>query len=440
MASLVSLLFNGGTNGSAVTAANSGATTVTASPTPLYTSTSPIEGALSVICQGSVGNCTIRKDFASQADAFASVYFIVPPTVTATMTILSLRQGTNEGASVRLQTDRSLQMRDGSVARDTATGALPAGALVRVDLKSTPTSAGSTACEMKVWVGSNANGTVTADYTKAGVNTSTAATALDNVTAGCFSTGVDLTIDRLLVDDTAYPTPMSSAAPTIDVHGDLVKDTGSAAFDIVAAYTIPSGRTLNTLAWTQSGTTTTVTGGTTDTLHITPPAGGGSTTYTCTVTDSLGGNASDSVTVSWVAPGQIFRPVADGAANSWTSSTGGALFSCIDEAVADTADFISSPDTPTGQEFKFKLSALPDPVDDNNVVINLGVYFDAAVTTQSTVVKLYDSDGTTVRKTVTWTDITSAPVVRQITLTSGEAGPITGWNAGLWIGIAPTAS
>lgn len=446
MATLKSVLGNVGPDGAAVTAVNLGVDVVSVTPTPLYTSTSPIEGTFSVIFQGSGGNNFAQAGFTSGATRYASVYFIMPSVVSAATNILSLRQGaTLAASSARVNTDLSMTLRDLNTAVGTATSPIPAGSLVRVELKATPGSAGGTACEMKVWVGANANGTTTPDYTKAGANTSTTATAVDTVVWGAISSGTDFKMDRLIVDDTAYPTPMTSSAPTINAGPDLIKDSGSSSFTIVPAYTIPSGRTLTSISVSQTGTTVTTTGGTTGTptLTVTPPVSGtGTTTFTFTVVDSLGGTATDAVTVTWVAPGQVFRPSADGAATSppWVASNGGALYSNIDEVTPTTADEITSPDTPTGQEQKIRLTPLPAPVDFNNVVLTLGLYLDSGVTSQSVVIKLYDSDGTTVRKTVTWTDLTTTPTLRQLALTSGEAGAITGWNVGLWYSIAPTLS
>lgn len=445
MANLKTVLGNVGPDGAAVTAANLGVDVVSITPTPLYTSTSPIEGTFSVIFQGSGGNNFAQSGFTSGATRYASVYYIQPAVVAANTNILSLRQGaTLAAASIRAVTDGTLLLRDLNTSVGAATGVIPAGSLVRAELKSTPGSALSTACEMRIWVGANANGTVTPDYSRAGANNLTTATAVDTVVWGAISSGTDFKMDRLLVDDAAYPAPMAATAPTINAGADLIKDTGSSSFGILPTYTIPTGRTLNTISVAQTGTTVATTGGNagTPTLTITPPAGAGSTTFTFTVTDSLGGNASDAVTVTWVAPGQIFRPAADGAVTTppWVASNGGALYSNLDEVTPTTADEITSPDTPTGQEQKIRLQPLPAPVDFSNVVLTLGLYLDAGVTTQSTVLKLYDSDGTTVRKTVTVTNLTTTPTLVQVALTSGEAGAITGWNVGLWYSIAPTLS
>lgn len=40
----------------------------------------------------------------------------------------------------------------------------------------------------------------------------------------------------------------------------------------------------------------------------------------------------------------VYRPGSDVIVGGWTASTGGSLASCIDEAVLDRADFITSPD------------------------------------------------------------------------------------------------
>lgn len=70
---------------------------------------------------------------------------------------------------------------------------------------------------------------------------------------------------------------------------------------------------------------------------------------------------------------QFAFPASDIAANGWLPSSGGSLYPMLDEATADFADYIYSPNNPTTQAFEVKLGSLSDPVSstDHSIEISL---------------------------------------------------------------------
>ena len=90
-------------------------------------------------------------------------------------------------------------------------------------------------------------------------------------------------------------------------------------------------------------------------LEILPAAGGSNT------------NASPgdgTVVVSGIAPlvnPQAGHPGSDASAGSWTPSTGGSLFGCIDEAARGDSDYIQSGANPSGDACIVKLASMTDP-------------------------------------------------------------------------------
>lgn len=452
MTAIATVDLNAGPDGTAVTAGNSGVTSVSTGFPPHYESTAAIEGAFSAICNGAAGTSFFRQEFAgNQADAFASMYFVMP-TIGTTFTLMTLSDtlGANVGASVRIMNDGTLQLRDGTVSRG-ATGIVTAGTVCRVELKSTPTSASSTACELNLFVGGNRNAAVgsTPDGHVAGVNTSTAVGSglLRCVTFGAITSGVDVMIDRIHVDDTVYPAPMTSTAPTVTAGPDLTKDTSSANFTITAVATPASPATISSRAWTHSpantGPTVTLANQTTDTVTITPSGTTGTTTLRYTATDSNGSSAFDDVAITWVTPGRVLHPASDvGSLNGWAATpAAGNTATNIDELVMDTADYVASPDQATAAEKKWRLDAGAAPSSTTGNIMEVGADITATVATHAFVVKMYDSDGTTLRKTFTTvTDLTTTPTIRQFTLSSGEAGSLVGWTAGLVFSVTATTT
>ena len=271
--------------------------------------------------------------------------------------------------------------------------------------------------------------------------TNSSATAIDNFRLGTLTGGFVGRYDRLRGDDAAEPARVPDAGPPVVSAGpDLTKETGGAPFTITAVEA-PGAAAITTRAWrVVSGTAVTLTNATTQTVTVTPPSAAGATVLGYKVIDANSVDSTeDTATITWVAPGQSFRPVGDVTVTGWTATpTATPTSNNIDETTPDATDYVASPNGPTGQEAKWRLEPKPAPLSTSGVFLEVQLWLSAAATTQSTVVTLYDSDGTTVRKQQTFTDLTTTPTLRQIALTSGEAAAITGWASGLVVGVAPT--
>lgn len=441
MALLISQDLAKGPNGASVSTSDVGATSQTGTA-PTYSNAHAFDGkSFSTYWAGSTGS--IRWDFTASAKAYLSLYVHTPASPPASnQTFMTAYSGaTTQIASFRWQSDGTLGVRDVNAALSTTSIAVPSDTDIRIDMYLEPGSA--TGVRVRVFWGGGLNGS-TPNATATTSATSSGATSVDNIRLGAVSGGLSYWMARLRVDDAAYPAPISGAGPAIvDAGPDQTKETGGSAFTITAVETPGSG-TITTRAWRiVSGTTVTLSGTTTKTVTVTPPATTGVTVLGYKVTDDTPLTSDeDTVTITWVKPGQSYRPTADVAANSWTPSTGSDLWACLDETTPDFTDFIESPDLPTGQEVKVRLAPGPAPTSlTGGLVVEVLARLSAAVTTQSTVITLYDSDGTTVRKAgaaVTTLTTDSAGTLLQVTLTQAEASAITGWASGLVLGIKAT--
>ena len=116
------------------------------------------------------------------------------------------------------------------------------------------------------------------------------------------------------------------------------------------------------------------------------------------------------------------RPNADTSAGSWSASSGAVLYSMIDEASADDADYISAT-TATTTKIKFETST--DPADNSNHSLRIR----ARSTSGSLTVKLVQGDPaeTTI---VSWAPtLTSSFASYQYDLSTAEASVITDYSA-----------
>ncbi len=141
----------------------------------------------------------------------------------------------------------------------------------------------------------------------------------------------------------------------------------------------------------------------------------------------------------YVLTPQFARPASDIAA-VWHDQLGGttSLYSVLDEAAADDADYIESPDlTVTPSEQKVRLGALVDPgASGGHIVRYRYAKNSAAGDTVQLTVTLYAADGTTVIKAQAHT-ITETLTNGSFTLTAGEANsiPSADYASGLILGF-----
>lgn len=132
---------------------------------------------------------------------------------------------------------------------------------------------------------------------------------------------------------------------------------------------------------------------------------------------------------------QFARPSSDVLTTGWTPTPGGTLFSTVDEAVTDDADFINTGATVT---VKFGLSSITDPVSSTGHIIRVR----ARTTSGGTITAALTSSG----GGTTYYPATSIGVLAgsftdyALTLSGPQADSITNYaTMELWLAAAPAA-
>lgn len=228
----------------------------------------------------------------------------------------------------------------------------------------------------------------------------------------------------------AFNEAATADPPTVSAGTDQTVETGAAAFTLPGTATPPGGASIVSRSWQQqSGPSVTISGSTTDTLTVTPPATAGVAVFRFTATTNQGASAFDDVSVTFVAPGQSLRPNGDvNNSGVWVRTpSGGTLASAIDEVTFDAADYISSPDTPTAAPVTVSLGPGQAPATSTGQIVQVYAWRDSGAATHTLLVELLE--GATVRSSATFTDLTTTPVVRQWSLTGGESNAVTDWTA-----------
>lgn len=441
-----------GTDGATASAGALGASAVTGSGTATFSGTAPKQGSTDVLVAATATTEILRWDLSTPVTTLWDVVYVKTPSSApaASTTIASWFASdliTTVGA-VRLNTDMTVTLRDASTGVWTSPSALPTNAWVRLAIKAIPGS--STGHRLRVYT-SLAGDAVTPDM-DSGNQTCTNAAAADvgQLRLGVVSSStLSLHFDRQRADNATEPAGITTGLPpTVNAGPDLTKETGSGTFTITGVPTPSSGTTIASRSWAiLSGVTVALSGTTTDTVTVTAPASTTGSTVLRYIAVASDGQSSppDDVTLTWVAPGQTLYPAADVSnAGSWTTQSGGtsSLFASVDEPVLDTSDYIATPQlSASAAGVKFRLGAKPAPTNTTGWYLRLNVRVTADVAASSLVAKLYESDGTTLRKT--WSAITSANTTDtefQLTLTAGEVAAITSWASGLIIELSATGS
>lgn len=440
-----------GTDGATANAASIGATSITGGGTATFSATDPQQGTTALQCAGGAAAAVILQyNFTAVTTLWTSWYWKTPsvaPAAAVTVANWFGNSGANLGGALRLNTDMTLAIRDASTSRYTTPSPLPVNTWVRVSVKAIPGSASGH--RLRLYVGANRHG-LTPDYDSTDVAaTNGTNTNVDTFFVGLITNGANtIYLDRLRGDNASEPAGITAGLPpTVSAGPDLTKELGASAFTITATATPSAGTTIASRSWQRlSGNTVTLSGTTTDTVTVTPPTTTtGSTVLRYTATDNTGQSTSDDVTLTWVAAGQTLYPSADVSnAGSWVTQSGGSssLFATIDDIVLDTADYITSPQlTGTSAAYRFRLQGKPAPTNTSGWYLAVNMQVTADTAAHSVIFKLYEADGTTLRKT--WSAITTATTSAnevQLTLTSGEVAAITSWTSGLIIEVAATGS
>jgi hypothetical protein len=439
-----------GTDGATASAGSIGAAAIAGGGTVTFSAADPQQGTTALQCAAATGQQTnIRYDFTAQSLAWFSYYFKTPSTApAATTTIMSWfgNSGANSIGNLRLGTDMTVTIRD-DVSGVYTTPALPVNTWVRIAVKAQPGSA--TGHRLRLYVGANRHGS-TPDY-DSGDKTATngIATNVDSLHIGLITNGANTVyIDRMRADNATEPAGIPTGGPpTVNAGPDLTKETGSGSFTITATATPAGGASIASRSWQiLSGVTVTLSGTTTDTVTVTAPTSTtGTTVLRYTATDNTSQSATDDVTLTWVAPGQTLYPVADVSnPGGYTTQSGGttSLFGGIDDVVLDTTDYVSTPQLgAVAAVYRLRLQSKPAPTNTTGWYLRVNKRDTPDVATSSLIFKLYEADGTTLRKT--WSAITTVNTTDteyQLTLTSAEVAAITTWASGLIVEVSATGT
>lgn len=248
-----------------------------------------------------------------------------------------------------------------------------------------------------------------------GVMTSSSADGSPNTnqgTASPYTTGAHtLTGDHVVVMGIADFGSISgltgAGSPTMSI--------GAASGDSGMAYVIANGNVTPGATYSSSGNQWV-----TISQAFKAAAGGSSYTVTAGVgAFTLGGQAASIVRVQFLGPASDVSN-----AGTWTQSAGGTLYGVIDEANADDADYIYSPDNPTNAMCEIGLDAGIDPVSSANHKVR---YRASCLNVDSVlIVRLMQASATIAAWTSTLTAGASVQQFEQ-TLSGGQADSITNY-------------
>jgi hypothetical protein len=136
---------------------------------------------------------------------------------------------------------------------------------------------------------------------------------------------------------------------------------------------------------------------------------------------------------------QFARPAVDGDLDGWTDQDAGAVdvFEAIDETVADDADYVQSPVSPSDDEMRVQLSAVVDPATATGHILRWRAGKDPTSGGEQIdlTVGLYQGNapGTLIVEKVV-TDLAGSLTDDSITLSGPEANAISDY-ADLWLRI-----
>lgn len=303
MATLFSESFEEGTNGTAITTADSNFTNFVAPGTWVFSNAHvvPLYGSMAGKCTAS-GSTAIANAgssvWASKAITYYDWSFHVDSLPTSNATIHSFRNGSTAIADLRLLTTGAVQIRDGGfVQRAVSPAIATAGKDVRVQAKVDSTNG---KLQLRVAVGSANITSGTWDY-DSGLVAASSLQPTTNFQIGFVSstTGV-LEWGGFTVDDASFPGPAANTPPTCSASASPSPAAAGATVTLSGTDSDSDG-TIASRQWTQtSGTAVTLTGATTATATFTAPSVAGGTTlgFSYTVTDNSGATATSTVSVT----------------------------------------------------------------------------------------------------------------------------------------------
>jgi hypothetical protein len=206
-----------GTNGTAMTSANTGLNLVSGTWT-FSNAHIPVGStgatAAKVVATGSASQINGLNTWTATGQVWARVYVYVETLPSASTSIFQIRSGSSTVCEVRLTTAGAVQVRNANATQVAISGSglVAAGTMLRIGLM---VNAATSQAQVKVFVGANQNGT-TADYDSGVVtNANNGLTTVSGWQAGVVNAATcTLHFDELVVNNTGFPggltTPMST--------------------------------------------------------------------------------------------------------------------------------------------------------------------------------------------------------------------------------------
>lgn len=288
--------FEGGTNGATITTANTIFDNKTGTAAVTFNNDAK-EGSLSMQVAASAQDAILRADLTASSTLWLCYYIKIVSAPSTPTAITNWYSGTTKIGDIRLASDMTISLRDGSAGVWTST-ALVANVWHRVAIKITPNNA--TGHRIKIYSGANLDGSTASQDSGNQTATAAAVSSVDNVRFGLISTETaTLRFDRVRGDDATEPTGMPGGALTVDAG---VDQANIEPYSTVTLGGSASGGTAPySYAWTQTGGSPTVTlsgSGANRTFSAPALLNGTTLTFQLTVNDSASGSGNDSMTVT----------------------------------------------------------------------------------------------------------------------------------------------
>jgi hypothetical protein len=210
VASLFTETFEGGTNGAAVTSGNTNFASVTGSTLTFASTPTAPQGTLSLSVVAAAAATVYGQSTVTVTGVFYRRVYVYPPaTVTGTFDMVATRGSNSPRNRLRLNTNRTVSLLNGTAVVWTSTTALPAGQWSRIEFRVDNTAGQQQA---RLYIGANPHtATVTEDSGDRTYNQGTIDTIrlgqLNSATTGSTTIFFDAVAD----DDAAWPGPITTA-------------------------------------------------------------------------------------------------------------------------------------------------------------------------------------------------------------------------------------
>jgi hypothetical protein len=203
--------YEGGTQGVAVTTSNTGWSSFSAAAQQTFDSTHAVTGTFSVNVALAANTAYSQKTFTAANVQYQRFYLWMDAATSAATLIARLLSGTTSRAEIRMNADRTLNVRNVTTVTGVATAALPLGEWVRVEWK---VDGGAGTQELRAYWGADLHGSTP-------TTTVGAAAAFTNATFDTYRLGSQTAAtwtvwyDDVALDSAAYPAPTGSASATV---------------------------------------------------------------------------------------------------------------------------------------------------------------------------------------------------------------------------------